>query len=122
MGLSSDTLKLSEARRIALHAQGFNDPRPTKRADRRHPRRVLDRVGHVQIDSVNVLTRSHELPFLARLDPYPHQALSDWLWGSGEVFEYWGHEASLLPRSEENTCELQSLIRLYSADLCVKKK
>src|SRR3546814_640962 len=105
MGLSSDTLKLSEARRIALHAQGFNDPRPTKRADRRHLRRVLDRVGLVQIDSVNVLTRSHELPFLARLGPYPRQALSDWLWGSGEVFEYWGHEASLLP------VELHPLLR-----------
>jgi uncharacterized protein YcaQ len=97
MPLTSDTLRLDEARRIALHAQGFNDPRPTGRVDRRHLRRVLDRVGLVQIDSVNVLTRSHELPFLARLGPYPRQALSDWLWGSGEVFEYWGHEASLLP-------------------------
>jgi uncharacterized protein YcaQ len=97
MGPTSDTLSASQARRIALHAQGFNDPRPTGRIDRRHLRRVLDRVGLVQIDSVNVLTRSHELPFLARLGPYPRQALSDWLWGSGEVFEYWGHEASLLP-------------------------
>ena len=97
MALTSDTLRISEARRIALHAQGFNDPRPAGRVDRRHLRRVLDRVGLVQIDSVNVLTRSHELPFLARLGPYPRRALSDWLWGSGEVFEYWGHEASLLP-------------------------
>ncbi len=97
MPLTSDTLRLSEARRIALHAQGFADPRPTGRVDRRHFRRVVDRVGLVQIDSVNVLTRSHELPFLARLGPYPRRALSDWLWGSGEMFEYWGHEASLLP-------------------------
>src|SRR5690606_14799697 len=97
MSLTSDTLRQAEARRIALHAQGFNDPRPNGRVDRRHLRRVLDRVGLVQIDSVNVLTRSHELPFLARLGPYPRAALSDWLWGSGEVFEYWGHEASLLP-------------------------
>ncbi len=97
MPLTSATLRTSEARRIALHAQGFNDRRPTGRVDRRHFRRVLDRVGLVQIDSVNVLTRSHELPFLARLGPYDRDALSRWLWGSGEVFEYWGHEASLLP-------------------------
>ena len=105
MPLTSDTLRLDEARRIALHAQGFGDRRPDGRVDRRHFRRVLGRVGLVQIDSVNVLTRSHELPFLARLGPYPRAALSAWLWGSGEVFEYWGHEASLLP------VELHPLLR-----------
>ena len=97
MALTSDSLRISEARRIALQAQGFNDPRPSGRVDRRHFRRVMDRLGLVQIDSVNVLTRSHELPFLARLGPYDRSALASWLWGSGEVFEYWDHEASLIP-------------------------
>ena len=97
MALSSDVLSRREAQRIALQAQGFGDRRPAGRVDRRHFRRVIERVGLVQIDSVNVLTRSHELPFLARLGPYDRDALSRWLWGSGEVFEYWGHEASLLP-------------------------
>jgi uncharacterized protein YcaQ len=110
MPLTSDTLRRSEARRIALHAQGFNDPRPTGRVDRRHFRRVVERVGLVQIDSVNVLTRSHELPFLARLGPYDRTALARWLWQSGEIFEYWGHEASLLP------VELQPLLRWRMAN------
>ena len=110
MPLTSDTLRIDEARRIALHAQGFNDPRPKGRVDRRHLRRVMDRLGLVQVDSVNVLTRSHELPFLARLGPYDRTALAAWLWGSGEVFEYWGHEASLLP------VELQPLLRWRMAD------
>jgi uncharacterized protein YcaQ len=86
-----------DARRIALAAQGFADRRPTGRIDRRHFRKVLDRLATVQVDSVNVLTRSHELVFFARLGPYDRTALTRWLWSSREVFEYWGHEASLHP-------------------------
>jgi uncharacterized protein len=86
-----------DARRIALAAQGFTERRPTGRIDRRHFRRVLERLGTVQLDSVNVLTRSHELVFLSRLGPYDRAALTRWLWSSREVFEYWGHEASVHP-------------------------
>jgi uncharacterized protein YcaQ len=92
-----DSLSAAQARRIALAAQGFAEPRPRGAIDRRHFRRALQRMAIVQIDSVNVLTRSHELPFLARLGPYPRDALARWLWESGEVFEYVAHEASLLP-------------------------
>ena len=90
-------ISVRDARRIALAAQGFTDTRPRGRVDRRHFRRVLDRLATVQLDSVNVVTRSHELVFFARLGPYDRDALSRWLWGSREVFEYWGHEASLHP-------------------------
>jgi uncharacterized protein YcaQ len=86
-----------DARRVALAAQGFADRRPTGRIDRRHFRKVLDRLATVQVDSVNVLTRSHELVFFARLGPYDRTALTRWLWSSRDVFEYWGHEASLHP-------------------------
>jgi uncharacterized protein YcaQ len=90
-------ISTGDARRIALAAQGFGDRRPTGRIDRRHFRKVLDRLATVQVDSVNVLTRSHELVFFARLGPYDRTALTRWLWSSREVFEYWGHEASLHP-------------------------
>ena len=90
-------ISLRDARRIALAAQGWTDPRPTGRVDRRHFRRVLERLATVQLDSVNVLGRSHELVFFSRLGPYDTGALSRWLWESHEVFEYWGHEASLHP-------------------------
>jgi uncharacterized protein len=90
-------MSLRDARRVALAAQGFTDPRPTGRIDRRHFRRVLDRLATVQLDSVNVLARSHELVFFARLGAYDRDALTRWLWQSREVFEYWGHEASLHP-------------------------
>jgi uncharacterized protein YcaQ len=84
------------ARRIALAAQGFGKPRPTGAVDRRHVRRVFDRVGLVQIDSVNVVVRSQELPLWARLGAHRRDLLSTMAAG-GELFEYWAHEASLLP-------------------------
>lgn len=97
MAVQHPELSLAEARRIALAAQGFGRPRPSGRVDPRHFRTVLKRLQVVQLDSVNVLARAHYLPFFARLGAYSRDALDGWLWRSGEVFEYWGHEASLLP-------------------------
>jgi uncharacterized protein len=88
----------AQARRLALGAQGFADPRPTGRVDRRHLRRVLDRMGLIQIDSVNVLVRSQELPLFARLGPHPRTLIPD-ASRAGELFEYWVHEACHVPVS-----------------------
>lgn len=90
-------LKLDQARRIALAAQGFAESRPRGRIDRRHFRRVIDRIGLLQLDSVNVLERSHYLPMWSRLGAYSKNALDEYTARSGEMFEYWGHVASLLP-------------------------
>ena len=90
-------LSASQARRIALAAQGFTDPPPGGRVDRRHLRRVLGRVGLLQLDSVNVAVRAHYMPLFSRLGPYPMAAIDEMAYRHGELFEYWGHEASLLP-------------------------
>ncbi len=90
-------ISASEARRLALASQGLADPRPTRAPTGWDLRRVLKRVGLLQIDSVNVLERAHYLPAFSRLGPYDTEALDRLSARSPRrLFEYWGHEASLI--------------------------
>lgn len=95
------------ARRIALAAQGFGAARPA-RVTGAHLRRTLDRLALHQIDSVNVLTRAHYMPAFSRLGSYDTTLVDRAAWGTRgqrRMFEYWAHEASLLP------LELHPLLR-----------
>ena len=93
-----ERLSAPEARRLALASQGFAEPRPDGEPGGWDLRRVLKRVGLLQIDSVNVLERAHYLPAFSRLGTYSHEALDRLSQRAPRrLFEYWGHEASLLP-------------------------
>lgn len=92
-----ETLSAKEARRIALAAQGFGRPRPAH-PGKRHLMSTIETLGVVQIDSVNVVSRSHYLPFFSRLGPYDRTLLDELAWGKRRgLAEYWAHEASLTP-------------------------
>ena len=97
----TETLSALAARRIALAAQGFADPRPSI-AGRNYLLKTIERLGVLQIDSVNVVSRTHYLPLFSRLGHYPRELLEDLAWGKKPaLFEYWMHEASLAPWSTQ---------------------
>ena len=93
----SEQLSALQARRIALAAQGFAERRPAA-PGRRHLLKTIERLSVLQIDSVNVVSRTHYLPLFSRLGAYPRALLEDLAWGKRPaLFEYWMHEASLAP-------------------------
>ncbi|MCK9800218.1 winged helix-turn-helix domain-containing protein [Pseudomonas sp. MAFF 302030] len=94
------SFSLKQARRLALAAQGFSGRQPPATIKSAQVNRLIERLGVLQIDSVNALVRSHYLPLFSRLGHYAPQLLDQAAWSQGRqrtLFEYWGHEASLLP-------------------------
>lgn len=94
------SFSIKQARRLALAAQGFGVRPSTAAISSAQVNRMIGRLGLLQIDSVNALVRSHYLPLFSRLGNYSPQLLDQAAWSQGRqrrLFEYWGHEASLLP-------------------------
>ncbi len=97
--MAKSSLSISEARRLALSIQGFGNVRADKPSNWQALAREMKRLHLLQIDSVNVLTRSHYLPLFSRLGNYDRahldtRTLAD---TNRHVFECWAHEASLVP-------------------------
>lgn len=97
--MTIERIGLPLARRIALAAQGFGGTRSGNPGPA-HLLRELGKVQLHQIDSVNVLSRAHYMPAFSRLGAYDRRELDTLAWGpkrKRRLFEYWAHEASLLP-------------------------
>ena len=96
MKLSADA-----ARRVAVAAQGFAEPKPTGPVTRAHLRRLLSRLQVLQLDSVSVAVRAHYAPVFSRLGPYDRTILERAAWSHSAkaprlLVEYWAHEAALM--------------------------
>src|SRR6266511_4112369 len=92
-----DSLSIRQARRLALAAQGLTGSRATRPASAASLGAALGRVGAVQIDSVNVVARSHELTLAARAGAHDPAAFDRLVYRRRAGFEQWGHAASFLP-------------------------
>ncbi len=96
----SAALSAAQARRVALAAQGFAKPRPDAPGTRQFTL-ALQRMGTLQIDSVNVFARSHYMPLFSRLGAYDTAALDRLLFArSSPYVEYWAHVAAFIPAQD----------------------
>ncbi|MBU8814798.1 winged helix DNA-binding domain-containing protein [Mycolicibacterium goodii] len=95
------TLTAAQARRIAVAAQGFHEPKPRGAVSRAHLRRLISRIQVLQLDSVSVAVRAHYAPVFSRLGPYDRDVLDRAAWSHSVrsprlLVEYWAHEAALM--------------------------
>jgi len=94
-------LTAAQARRIAVAAQGFSEPRPGGPITRAHLRRLISRIQVLQLDSVSVAVRAHYAPVFSRLGPYDRDVVDRAAWDHTArsprlLVEYWAHEAALM--------------------------
>ena len=98
---SGSELSLTEARWFAITAQGLGSPRPKGPIGRRHLRALVDTIGTIQLDAINVVARTQFIVPFSRLGAYDVTQLQRMTGPRGELFEYWAHAACLLPVTDE---------------------
>jgi uncharacterized protein len=85
-----------EARLLLMGAQGLIED-PARRAGPAVLRKLIERMGFVQLDSINIVERAHHLTLSSRLDNYKHDDFARLLESTRSLFEHWTHDASAIP-------------------------
>ncbi|GMR12845.1 MAG: winged helix-turn-helix domain-containing protein [Gemmatimonadota bacterium] len=93
------TLSRAQVVRLWFHRQGLAKPQGSNRLTAESLRHHLETTGALQLDTINVVDRAHFLTLWTRFGPYDRAALDRWTYDDQVAYEYWGHEASLLPIS-----------------------
>ena len=96
-----DMLSNADARALAITAQGLGAPRPQGPVTARHLRAAFAAIGTIQLDAINVLARTQYLVPFSRVGPYDVRRLDAMTGPRAEIWEYWGHAASLLPARDQ---------------------
>lgn len=96
MANSIPTIASSAAQRLFLGAQGLLDD-PARRATSASLQKLIERLGFVQVDTINVVARAHDLTLFSRLDGYRPEQLRKLIETKGHLFEHWTHDASVIP-------------------------
>jgi uncharacterized protein len=101
VSIRTSSLTSAQARRIAVAAQGFTEPKSVGPVTRAHLRRLISRIQVLQLDSVSVAVRAHYAPVFSRLGPYDRDVLDRAAWAHSArsprlLVEYWAHEAALM--------------------------
>jgi uncharacterized protein YcaQ len=101
VSIRASSLTSAQARRIAVAAQGFTEPKSVGPVTRAHLRRLISRIQVLQLDSVSVAVRAHYAPVFSRLGPYDRDVLDRAAWAHTArsprlLVEYWAHEAALM--------------------------
>ena len=99
MSPAPPTFDLDAVVRLWFHRQGLTSPRGAAPLSRNAFIDHLERTGALQLDSVNVVDRAHYLTLWSRFGAYDRAAVDRWVYEDRVAYEYWGHEASILPIS-----------------------
>lgn len=92
-------IPLEQVVRLWLHRQGLATPRGSVELTPRSLTEHLERTGALQVDTINVVDRAHYLTLWSRFGTYDRERLDGWIYDDRIAYEYWGHEASILPIS-----------------------